>query len=93
MSRLSRLNLLPPAVVVRVAERRLVVHRQVAALVLVAVAAVKAAAQFLQLLEARLLPHLRAVAVAALRVARRFRQLQAPLQQRRAEAAAVQLLL
>jgi len=92
MSRLSRLNLHPPAVVVRVAERRLVVHRQVAALVLVPVAAVKAAAQFLLLLQARLLPHLRA-AVAALRVARQFRQLQAPLQQRRAVAAAVQLLL
>ena len=58
MSRLSRLNLHPPAVVVRVAALRLVVHLQVAVLVLVPVAEVKVAAQFLRLPEARLLSHL-----------------------------------
>ena len=91
MSRLSRLNLHPRAVVVRVAERRLVVHRQVAALVLVPVAAVKAAAQFLRLLEERRLPHLQVAAVAARRVARQFRQRRALLQHRRAVAAALLL--
>jgi hypothetical protein len=90
MSRRSRLNPHPPAVVVRVAARRLVVHRQVAALVPVPVAAVKAVAQFPQLPEARRLPHLPVLVVAALRVARQFRQLRAPLQ-RRAVAAALLL--
>ena len=92
MSRLSRLNLHPPAVVVRVAALRLVVHRQVAevvlALVEVRVAAVKAAAQFLQLPEEHRLPHLPVVAVAVRREARQFRRLRAPLQQRRARAVA-----
>jgi len=79
-------------VVVRVAALRLAVHLLVAqVLVRVAVAAVKAAAQFLRLLEERRLPHLQVAAVAARRVARQFRQRRALLQHRRAVAAALLL--